>query len=662
FEKIMTRASGGVDYSQEEKLYYRNDSPDKSTDQKCEFIMIDKNLCEGECESGEADYIAERIIKLVGTGYKFKDIAILTRSVKNKAAEIEKALKLRNIPYFTDGGKGQFESLEIGILTTMLKVIDNPMQDIELASLLRSPIFGFDENLLARIRLEKKGPFYGALIKYSAGAGEGAQLCRDFLNTLSVWRDKVLFTPVDEFIEYIISASGLDVFAISLPGGEQRAANLKMFVLQARILQNSGFKGLFAFVSYIDRLTAGGDGAEAKLLSENSNVVRIMTIHKSKGLEFPVVFLYSCDSDFMKNDLRGNILLHKTAGLGVKFLDYKRKIRYPLVSYEAVKKMIAEDNISEEMRVLYVALTRAKEKLICTASIKDAKKFVDRGAVGEEATSFEALNVSSFAEWIVRGIDENWILEYVSPDEIGVSYFEDDVQEKEDKKAVDFAEVKEIFEYKYPFEKASRLPSKLSVSEVKRHREYESPGETKLYVPDIFEKPTFLSEEKISAAEIGIINHLVLKHIDFKNPAVEDCIEKLVEKGLMSEKEVEFVDVAAISAFFSSDIGKRALKSDEVKRELSFAVNIRADELFSGQEYTDETVVLQGVIDLVFKENDKMVIVDYKTDRFLDAERKKQYFVQLELYEKAVQKIFGLGVSEKYLYMLSKQEMIKADT
>ncbi len=660
FEKIMTAAAGGVDYSVEERLFFRSDNPDKSTEEKCELAVIDKSLTEDENEANEADYIAERIASLVSSGYNFKDIAILVKSVKNKAADIERALKLRNIPYFTDGGKGQFESLEIGMLSNMLKVIDNPMQDIELASLLRSPVFSFDENALAEIRMEKKGPFYGALLKYAAGSGRYASKSQAFLNRLSIWRDKVLFMPVDEFVEYLIADSGLDVFAASLTGGEQRVANLKLFVLQARLLQNSGFKGLFSFVSYMDRLSAGGgDGMEAKLLSENSNVVRILTIHKSKGLEFPVVFLYGCDSSFVSSDSGGNILLHKNAGIGLKFVDNKRKIRYPLVSYDAVKKKITEENVSEEMRVLYVALTRAKQKLICTATVKDMEKRMSKINVGEKATEFESLSASGFLDWIIRGLDENWELKIVSPDDISLTQIHENEIEIAECEVKDISDIKEIFEYRYPFEKASGLPTKLSVSEIKRRREYESAGETRLYIPEISDKPSFLEEEKVSAAEKGIINHLVLKHIDIKNPDVDGCVNMLLEKGLLAATDVCHVDKTGIENFFQSNFGVMLKNAKDVHRELSFGINMTAEELFPGQGYGNETVMIQGIIDLVFTCGEKTVIVDYKTDRFLDAERKNMYKIQLELYSKAAERILGRKIDETYLFMLSKNEIIK---
>ena len=659
FEKIMTAKSGGVDYSEEEKLYFRSDSPDKDTEEKCELAVIDKSLAKSEICSSEADYIAERITELVASGYNFRDIAILVKSVKNKATDIERALKARNIPFFTDGGNGQFNSLEISMVTNMLKVIDNPMQDIELAALLRSPVFSFDENALAEIRLEKKGPFYGALLKYATGTGRYVTKCQDFLNRLSLWRDRVLFMSVDEFIEYLISDSGLDVFAASLTGGEQRVANLKLFVLQARLLQNSGFKGLFSFVSYIDRLSAGSEGVEAKLLSENSNVVRILTIHKSKGLEFPVVFLYGCDSSFISSDLGKNIILHKNAGIGIKFLDVKRKIRYPLVSYEAVRNKIAEESVSEEMRVLYVALTRAKQKLICTATVKDFEKRMEKISVGEHATVFEALSTKDFLDWILRGIDDNWKLTVVSPEEISLTQYEEKPSAVMPGHCDDISEIKEIFEYKYPFEKATTLPTKLSVSEVKRRREHESAGETRLYIPEISDRPVFLSDKSVTAAEKGIINHLILRHINVQNPDIDRCITELLSKSLLSEEDVCHVDKEGIKFFFESDIGQRLKKADYIKRELFFGINMAAEELFPGQGYGDETVMIQGIIDLVFTVDKKTVIVDYKTDKILDSDRKSMYKTQLVLYAKAAEKILGKKIDELYLFMLGRKESIK---
>ena len=650
FEKIMSRGLGGVDYSDEEKLFFRSNEIDKSKDEKCELVVLRK---EDICDASEADYVAERIVELVNSGMKFSDISILIRQ-KSKSKEIEKALKSRNIPYFSDSGGGYFESLEIGLLTTMLKVIDNPMQDIELAAVLRSPIFDFDESLLAEIRLEKKGPFYGALLKYSSGEGEKAEKCRDFLNRLAIWRDKVLFTPVDEFLEYLIEDTGLDIFAASLNGGEQRSANLKLFVLQARLLQNSGFKGLFSFVSYMDRISAGGESGEAKMLSENSNVVRILTIHKSKGLEFPVVFLYGCDAAFNKADVQSEIILHKTEGIGIKYSDTIRKIKYPLISFDVVKNALLKDNLSEEMRVLYVALTRAKEKLICTATLKNADMAL------ENAQKIGLDETSNYFEWIAKAYnDENWEMKIISAENIKNSGFENTESFVKLPDNIDFSTVKEIFEYRYPFEKATLLPTKLSVSEVKRRQEYESPAETKLYIPEISKFPAFLSDEKITAADKGIINHLVLKHIDILRPDVESCVDNLVDKGLLSEREKEFVEKDSIIYFFKSELGQRLINAEIIYRELPFEIALPANDLFRTQGFSDEKVILQGIIDLVFVENGETVVVDYKTDKWLSPNSMEMYKTQLDLYAVAVERILNKNISKKYLYMLSKQEVVE---
>ena len=654
FEKAMTEQFGGTNYSDDEKLYFREDVADKTTESKCEFAVINKIPSDNE----EADFIAERILNLIDEGYNFSDIAVLSRNTAN-LSEVEKALKLREIPYFIDGGNGYFDSIEITLLSSMLKVIDNPMQDIELVALLRSPVFEFDDNLLARIRLEKKGPYYGALIKYAAGENDDAVKCQDFLNKLSKWRDKVLFTPVDEFIQQLISDSGLDIFVMSLPGGEQRMANLKLFVLQARQLQKSGFNGLFSFVSYMDRMSAGGESSEAKLLSENSNVVRLMTIHKSKGLEFPVVFLCCCDKTFYKRDATGDLILHKTAGIGIKMLDFDRKIKYPMVTHSNVKYHMLKDNLSEEMRVLYVALTRAKEKLICTATLPAETVKITHSPEDNGEAYYNARSASCYFDWIKLGFDDNWQVDIISPNNIGFNKYKDERIETVVPEVTENTDVFEILEYKYPFEKATNLPTKLSVSEIKRRNEQDSPGETKLYIPEISETPSFMSGEHISAADKGIINHLVLKHIDILNPQVDSCVEVLIEKELISAEEAHFVEKEAIDFFFESNFGERVKKSQKVSRELPFSIDVEVDKLFEDYGLKGEKIMLQGIIDLLFEEDDNLILLDFKTDKFLDHSRKEMYKQQLDLYEKAAEKIFGKKVTERYLYMLSKKEFIK---
>ena len=657
FEKIMTEGVGGVEYSDDEKLYFRSENPDKESEHKCELVVVDPAL--SDAEERDADYIAERIIGLVESGYDFKDIAILLRSAKSKLSTLENALKKRNIPYYADGGNGYFDSVEVGILTSMLKVIDNPLQDNELVALLKSPVFKFDENLLALIRLEKKGPFYGALLKFAASDNENSQKCSEFLNRLEIWRDKVLFMPVDEFIEYLISDSGLDVFASALPGGQQRVGNLKLFVLRARLLQNSGFKGLFSFVNFMDKLSESKDSPEAQLLSESSNVVRIMTIHKSKGLEFPVVFVYKTDSEFNMMDTKKRIIFHKKAGIGVNFFDAARKIRYPFVSHNLVKDYIARDSVSEEMRVLYVALTRAKERLICTATLSDAREKLKTKISDKNVLGYLAANAKCYLDWIKLGLDENWQLQIVSPADIAVSVLEEENEKLEQTENTECLNVSEIFGYKYPFEAATKLPSKISVSEVKRRKESDDAGEIRLYMPEIAEYPVFMTEEKISAADIGIINHLVLRHINLAQPDVDKCVSALLDKGLIAQKEAGYVNKDGIEAFFKSTLGQRLCGSTEVYRELSFEIDLPANALFDSSSFGDETVMIQGIIDLAFAEGEEIVLVDYKTDKYIDAERKKMYQVQLELYERAIEKVLGKKVKARYLYLLTQGNLME---
>ncbi len=658
FSKVMSEKTGDVEYGDEEKLYFRSEHAEKEKEKKCELVVLEKATNDEQEDASEPDCIAERILELVEEGYSFRDIAILLRSTKGKSAEIEEALKIRNIPYYTDSGSGYFESMEIALLSTLLKVIDNPMQDIELVSLLRSPIFRFDENMLLEIRSAHKGPFYGALRRYAGNGDETAQACSRFLNKLAFWRDMALSMPVDEFVEFLTLDSGIDVFAAVLPGGGQRSANLRLFLLQARLLQKSGFKGLFSFVSFLDRLSAGGEGAEAKMLSENSNVVRIITIHKSKGLEFPVVFLSGTGTAFNKRDLSGNILLHKTMQMGIKLPDNKRQIKYPFVSHKAVASRLARENISEEMRVLYVALTRAKERLICTASVKNAAEKVEKYAGKDEISPYEAASAKNFFEWISMGLDENWKVEILKPEDIAVSQAKLPEEEGPERKVENFDEVAKIFEYKYPYEKSTLLPTKLSVSEIKKRHNYEDATQMKVYMPQLIEKRSFSETREFSAAEKGIINHLVFSAVDIQVPDVEKTIAELLEKGLMTKEEEAVVERNAIEAFFSGEYGERLKKADKVLREMSFGIELKVSEIFPQQD-NDDTIMVQGIIDLLFIEGENAVVLDYKTDVFLDAERREMYKKQLEIYSAAAEKITGRKVSEKCLYMVRTGEYVK---
>lgn len=305
----------------------------------------------------------------------YKDIVVLLRATSVTAPIYENEIAKLSFPVFSDVSSEYLESLEIQTIMSVLKVVDNPMQDIPLVTVLRSTIGGFSDNDLVEIRLKNKNqPFYKSLKEYD-GDDKLKTKINIFLENVKRWQSQEKYMALDELIWQIYLDTGFYNYVTLLPNGALRQANLKMLFERAKQYESASFKGLFNFISFIDKLhTSSGDLSSAKLIGENENVIRIMSIHKSKGLEFPVVFLCGTGKQFNMQDLNKNILLHQDIGIGPKYINTERSIEYNTLAKEAIKIQSKVEALSEEMRVLYVALTRAKEKLIITGISKDVEK------------------------------------------------------------------------------------------------------------------------------------------------------------------------------------------------------------------------------------------------------------------------------------------------
>ena len=415
FQNIMGEKLGEIDYTEEEYLnlgasFEENnqnlvseidilDVTENLEENKEEEIVQEDNLENLEEEEPqekiedielEAKYVAKKIRDLIDSGFKiydnknakfrnieFKDIVILLRSTKNKANIFEKELIKQNIDVYSDTSSEYLESYEIQIIMDLLKIIDNPYQDLPLVHIMLSSIGMFTNDDLVEIRLcDKQSDFYTALLKARLSVTEELrEKIERFLNQIEDFRNKNQYMDLDELIWTIYEETGFLNYVALMPNGSLRCSNLRMLFERAKQYETASFKGLFNFINFIEKIKIGsGDLGAAKLIGENENVVRIMSIHKSKGLEFPIVFLVSCGSSFNMMDLNDNILLHQNLGIGVKYIDYEKQIKYDTLSKFALRQKLLEENLAEEMRVLYVALTRAKEKLYITAIKKDFEK------------------------------------------------------------------------------------------------------------------------------------------------------------------------------------------------------------------------------------------------------------------------------------------------
>ncbi|WP_131080195.1 helicase-exonuclease AddAB subunit AddA, partial [Clostridioides difficile] len=514
-------------------------------------------------------------------GYRpveFRDIVILLRATSAWAPVFADELMNMDIPTYADVGVGYFDTIEIKTILSLLQIIDNPMQDIPLISVLKSPIFGFTPEDLIDIRVQSKDKIFYEVLKSTAEydgftdsqnenesefipSEECINKSKDFLIKLKEFKEKSMYMSTDEFIWYLYTRTGYYAYVGALPGGSQRQANLKVLFERAKQFEETSLKGIFNFVNFIEKLKkASSDMGSAKTLGENANVVRIMSIHKSKGLEFPVVICSAMGKNFNTQDFKKSILYHHNLGYGPQFVDYERRISFPSIAKEALKSKINIENLSEEMRVLYVAFTRAKEKLIITGSTRNIQDSIKRWSNGVESldtiSQYEILKGKNFLDWIMPCVlkhrDLSNLLEEVGLDAVfsvehnskwyGKLWNKNDIlvekKSDEEKESIEeilekidvdspdsnyYNEREEKLKYIYPDEVSTRKPATISVTEIKKiQKNYEEELiNTILEQKVILKKPLFIQNEeereKISGTERGTIVHLVMEVLDLKN-------------------------------------------------------------------------------------------------------------------------------------------------
>ena len=561
FKDIMSLKLGEVDYDEKEylnfgaedyKLAVQNYKTDidiinlNSENTKEEDSYIETNYEDDENEEDdelehienielEAKYVAKKIKELIESKYQvydrktevfrdvtYKDIAILLRSTKDKASVFEQELMNLNMPVFADSNQEYLDSIEIQTIMSVLKVIDNPMQDIPLVTVLRSNIGGFTDNELVEIRLsDKYDNFYNCMLKAKVDVRpELKEKIDKFLGNIEEWRKEQEYLALDEIIWKIYSDTGYYNYVGLMPNGNMRQANLKMLFERARKYETSSFKGLYNFINFIEKLkNNSSDLSPAKIISENDNVIRIMSIHKSKGLEFPIVFLSNTNKQFNEQDLRKNpVLLHQDLGIGAKFIDYNTQVQFDTQTREAIKNIIANENISEEMRILYVALTRAKEKLIITGVSNNHDKKMENIEKQYEIYPKENGKINpilikkykNYLDWILlvyqyeKHNTQNLINVNVinTKDVVATKKAETknidskkiiDVLDKNKTNKQDIEKVKSIIEFEYENQLATTIPTKSSVTKIKQMKQEKKKVDDPKEIT--FDKPKFLNED-----------------------------------------------------------------------------------------------------------------------------------------------------------------------
>ena len=641
---------------------------------------------------------------------KYKDIVILLRATRNWSEIFLEELGSFGIPVYADTGSGYFETIEIRTIMSLLKVIDNPMQDVPMISILRSPIVGFSAEELGDIRLLSKDKYFYEIIKEVTEDihevnDELKNKCKVFIESLKKWRRKSIYTPIDEFIWYLYMDTAYYGYVGAMPNGKLRQANLKILFQRAKQFENTSFKGLFNFINFVNKLrNSSGDMGSAKVLGENEDVVRIMSIHKSKGLEFPVVFTSGFGKQFNLMDLNKSILYHDDLGFGPDYVDLERRNSYSTLAKEAIKKKILYETLSEEMRILYVAFTRAKEKLIITGAVKDLERSINKWMTAaaldnDIIPASEVLKGKNYLDWIGMALckhrdgeelrrilgnksslivnDESiwkvnmWTKSKLTVDKDEVAVDENSEDELFINSRIDYIdkEIERRLGYSYKYSLAGGLPSNVSVSDLKRSL-YEHEDDN-IRTVNIFKdkevlKPKFLKEKRgLSASERGTVVHFVMQRLDLSKVSnkeeIDNQIYEMKEFSLLSEEEVKVIEKVNFLGFFKSELGNRILSAFKsgnlVKRELAFYTEISSlnvDNSLPKEVYENEKVRLQGIIDCIFEEEDGIVLLDYKTDYVEFGSEDKvidKYRVQLKYYKEAVEKITGKKVKESYLYL-----------
>lgn len=629
----------------------------------------------------EAAYAARMMRRLVETGTKiseggalrplgYGDIAVLLRSVNVSGPVWRRVLAREGVPVEAGQSGGFFEAPEVAVILSLLAVIDNPRQDVALISVLRSELFDFTNDELTEIRLMSgEGDFYAAL----SARAQVSEKARAFLDTLDRLRDFARDSELATLIWEIYESLGCMALCSAMRDGEGRRARLLRLFELARSFETTGWRGLRRFLDWLRSMRERGE-EPAFPDEDGGGAVRIMSIHRSKGLEFPVVFIGDTARQFNRSDLRGSVLVHPELGLGPKFTDAARGIEYPTLARRAVANRLERELLSEELRLLYVAMTRARERLFITCTFADPQKTMDKlaPAAQEHIPAQALLPMRSMAEWLIcaaLGTGGRALTLSIGGDEEGAPRRVTPAAQPEPERTGEEAvpvDFDALLAWRYPHSGAETLPSKLTATELKGLAEPDAESAELLpRAARTFRRPDIaLAARRLTAAERGTATHLALRYLELgaltTPEAAREAVDRLAAAGKLSAREAAAVDAAGLCRFALSPLGRRITAAPRVLREFPFALLCPAERFFPGAE--GEELLLQGVVDCCLIEPDGAVIVDYKTDRIAPEaapERAKRYAAQLETYAWAVSRITGLAVKAKIVYFLQPGEAVE---
>ncbi len=728
FYQIMSQEVGEVFYNESQALYAGAEYLENEKASGATEIILIEDKFKGDIDEGieelhkielEAHIVAKRILELKEKSFvqekgeqrpvKFSDIVILVRSIESTGETFTEILKKYDIPVYANTNNGFFDSLEVLTILSFLQIIDNPRQDIDLITVLHSPVYAFSADELLEIRstsgtrpiqqeklsAKKAMSFYDCLKQYNSKPEIKSKINR-FLNDLNHWRELRVFTPINEIIFKIYDETNYYDYVGVMQGGNIRQANLRALQEKAVEFEATSLKSLFHFVKYIERIQKiNNDIGNAKIISENENLVRMMTVHKSKGLEFPIVFVSLLGKEFNFKDEKNKLNIHHELGFGPVYLDLENRIRSNTIAKIAVNKKMRKESVSEEMRIFYTALTRAKEKLILSGTISNLTKKTEDYRLFEDYTEktlppYYLLKSRNFLDFLMPAVfrhkdfnsgnifynkeiydfDTKFEIKYYSQNDV----FEDAKEEADNAKILyenlqnieynqNAEEIKNKLSWVYKFDIEQKLPTKVNISEIKRaYTEEENEFDEEV----AFDIPSFILEkEEIKGASFGVLIHKVLENLDITHDTniekIKTLLYSLLKKNILTEKEVLAVPINKILKFVNSEIAERIRNSDTVKRETPFVLGLSPKEIYPDSEIEDEKILVHGIIDCFFEEKGEIIIVDYKTDHAKKDEIKERYKTQMSIYKKAVERSTGKKVSEVVLYLFGNSETVNYD-
>jgi len=701
FNNILSREMGEMEYGEDEALHFGAAyyPPRDDCDTEFHLIAVEEKSVDNQKPvkraAAEAWFVAKRIRQMLTEQYPVtdedgslrpcrpEDFVILMRAPGSRLQMYAEALAQQRIPCSFEEDEDFFNTMEISVMMALLELVDNPRQDVPLIAVLRSPLFGFTPDRLAEIRAGSRNTdFYDALV------ADGGEDCTAFLEELETLRLAARDMSAYRLVWHIYNRLNvLGVFGAMDSGGTRRE-NLIALSRHAEKLESSGYRGLFAFITQLRRMLEA-DQVPPIRSAAAVNGVRLMSIHKSKGLEFPIVFLTDLDHAFSRQDFDTPVLVHPQMGVGPRCVDLERKIKYPTLARIALEEKLRRENLAEEQRILYVAMTRPKEKLILVDAMRYASKRLQKlGAVASCPVLPETVaEGKNFGDWLLlpllcrpeaevlrayagveisgmhTGGGENWQVFLHDAEELRPRWMGQSAEEADGEPMVNFDP--RVMEYRYPYQRAALVPAKVTATQLKGRALDEEIAENAASAPYIrpLTQPKFRQESRgLTAAERGTATHLVLQYLDFADMDVVGQVKHLRQRNLLTEEQAEAVNVFALERFLQSSLAGEIRAGSHVLREYRFTLLMDA-QMYDPAAPEGDSIMLQGVVDCCFETPEGLTVVDFKTDYVRTQQEMEQraehYRPQLEAYSLALEQVLEKRVVRRVLYFLYRGESVE---